>query len=58
MLAKTATLQSIYIYIASNSTFFPLAISNIALTLNFFLDTKGESLNGEILFNLRRSKRD
>ena len=56
MLAETATLQFIYIRVASNSTFFPSAISSIILTLNFSLDTKSESLNREILFTLRRSK--
>ena len=56
MLAETATLQSIYICVAFNSTFFPLAISSMVLTLNFSLDTESESLNGEILFTLRWSK--
>ena len=56
MLAKTATLQSIYIYIAFNSTFFPSVISSMVLTLNFSLDIKSESLNKKILFTLRQSK--
>ena len=57
MLAETATLQSIYIRVASNSTFFPSAISSMALTSNFSSDTESESLNGEISFTPRRSKR-
>lgn len=56
-MAKTATLQSIYIYIASNSTFFLSVIGSIILILNFSSDTKSESLNKEMLFTLRQSKR-